>query len=56
MGWDFKCNLLCLLNLYNKYWNQVHTKLGNLFSISLVSEQKKTLWRLFMDGVQLPQG
>ena len=38
MGWEFKCNLLCLLNLYNRYWNQVHTKHENLFSI-LVSKQ-----------------
>ena len=35
----FKYNLLCLLNLYNRYWNQVHTKLENLFSISLVSTE-----------------
>ena len=39
-GWNFKCNLLCLLNLYNRYWNQVHTKHENLFSI-LVSKQKQ---------------
>ena len=41
MGWVFKCNLLCLLNLYNRYCNQVHTKHKNFFSISLVSEQKQ---------------
>ena len=32
---------LCLLNLYNRYWNQAHTKHENLFSISLISEQKQ---------------
>ena len=37
----FKCNLLCLLNLYNRYWNQEHTKHENLFVISLVLEQKQ---------------
>ena len=40
MGWEFKCNLPCLLNLYNRYWNQVDTKHENLFSI-LVSQQKQ---------------
>ena len=41
MEWEFKWNAVCLLNLYNIYWNQVHTKHENLFSISLVSEQKQ---------------
>ena len=41
MGWEFECNLLCLLSLYNRYWNQVHTKHENLFCTSLVSKQKQ---------------
>ena len=40
MGWEFKSNLPCLLNFYNRYWNYVHTKHGSLFSI-LVSKQKQ---------------
>ena len=41
MGWKSKCNFLCPLNLYNRYWNQVQYKHDNLFSTSLVSEQKQ---------------
>ena len=41
MKWEFKCNLLCLLNLYNRYWNQIHTKHENLFGISWYENRNK---------------
>ena len=39
MGWKFKYNLLCLLNLYNRYWNQVHTKHENLINIQYIKTE-----------------
>ena len=50
MGWEFKFNLSCHLNLHNRYWNQVHTKHENLRSI-LVSKQKQA-----REKTQLKQG
>ena len=52
MGWKFKCNLLCLLNLYNRYWNQVHTKHKKLFSI-LVSKQKQAREKMQLIEVEV---
>ena len=51
-GWEFLYNLLCLLNLYNRYWNQVHTKHENLFSI-LVSKQKQAREKMQLIEVEV---